>query len=244
MRYEVSRLGNRQAFIHKLEALKGKVPQAQLVTAAYQQLDPEDRCFGEFHWWQLFTHALLHGGILHLAGNLVFLVVFGSRVNALIGAAKTGIVYPLLAVVAALTYMAAEANSRPTPMLGASGAIMGLAGMYFVLFPIHRVHMVIWLRLGLLTGFRMLWKIFAVRGFWVVLFYLAFDVLATLLGQKDGVAHWAHLGGFIGGAAAALILLMSRQIDARGADLLSVLLGRHAWALLGTPARRLQPRPV
>lgn len=233
--------GDARAFGEKLAQLKGKVSDQRLVVAAYQQLAPDQQCFGQFHWWQLLSYALLHGGIMHLAGNMVFLLVFGSRVNALIGAAQTAILYPLLAVAAALAYMWAEANGSPMPMLGASGAIMGLAGMYFVLFPIHRVHMVIWLRLGLFTGFRLLMKIFAVRGFWVVLFYLAFDVLATVLGSKDGVAHWAHLGGFITGAAVALILLLARQIDARGSDLLSVTLGRHAWSLLGKPTQRVRP---
>lgn len=230
--------GDPRAFEEKLGQLRGKVSDQRLVVAAYQQLAPDQQCFGQFHWWQLLTYALLHGGIMHLAGNMLFLLVFGSRVNALIGAAQTAALYPLLAVAAALAYMWAEASGSPMPMLGASGAIMGLAGMYFVLFPVHRVHMVIWLRLGLFTAFRLLMKIFAVRGFWVVLFYLTFDVIATILGSRDGVAHWAHLGGFITGAAVALILLLARQIDARGSDLLSVTLGRHAWALLGRPTRR------
>ena len=114
---------------------------------------------------------------------------------------------------------------------------MGLAGMYLVLFPAYRVHVAIWLRLGLFTGFKLGWKLFAVRGFWVVLFYIAFDIIATLLGAEDGVAHWAHLGGFIAGAVIAISLLLTRVIHAHGGDLISVLLGKRAWALLGKPAR-------
>jgi len=194
---------------------------------------------GEFRWWQLITYAFLHQGVLHLAGNVVFLLVLGSRVNALIGQIKTAILYPLFAICAALAYLLAERHGPLAPMLGASGAVMGMAGMYLVLFPIHRVHMVVWLR-NLFTGLRLSHNIFAISGFWVVLFYLAFDVLATLLGSRDHVAHWAHLGGFVAGVVIGLALLVTRQVDAHGGDLISVVLGRRAWVLIGKPSERAQ----
>jgi len=123
-------------------------------------------------------------------------------------------------------------------MLGASGAIMGLAGMYFVLFPVHKVHMAAWLRWGFFLPIHLELGMFAVRGFWVVLFYIAFDVAFTALGAEDDVAHWAHLGGFLAGAGLALVLLFSRLVNARGGDILSAVLGRHAWALIGKPYRK------
>jgi membrane associated rhomboid family serine protease len=193
------------------------------------------RPVGEFQPHQLITHAFLHAGIMHLAGNMMFLMVFGTRVNALLGQWKTAVLYPLLAVIAGGAWALSQRGEPPTAMIGASGAIMGLAGMYIVLFPVHRVHNVIWLRLGLFTGFRLLFKIFSLRGYWVVLFYIAFDVLFTALRLKDNVAHWAHLGGFIGGAVIAIGLLVSRQVNAHGGDLFSVILGRPAWALIGKP---------
>ena len=67
---------------------------------------------GEFHWWQLITYVFLHQDILQLAGNIVFLLVLGSRINALIGQIKTAILYPLFAVCAALTYLFAERHAR------------------------------------------------------------------------------------------------------------------------------------
>jgi membrane associated rhomboid family serine protease len=205
------------------------------VVKAYNQLEPEQQFYGQFHWYQLITNGFLHAGIMHLAGNMVFLLVFGSRVNALIGTWKTLALYPILLVLASLTFMASQADHSPMAALGASGAIMGLAGMYLVLFPINRVFMVAWIRLGLLTGFRIGIKIFAVRGFWVVLFYIAFDVFATVFGTKDGTAHWAHLGGFGAGVVLALILLVARQIDANRTDLFSLALGKNAWQILGKP---------
>ncbi|MBL8878005.1 MAG: rhomboid family intramembrane serine protease [Phycisphaerales bacterium] len=83
-------------------------------------------------------------------------------------------------------------------------------------------------------------NIFPMRGFWVVLFYIAFDVVYTYFGIQDNVAHSAHLGGFIGGVALAAALLFARVVNARGNDLFSVALGTWAWNLIGKPnAKRL-----
>jgi membrane associated rhomboid family serine protease len=193
---------------------------------------------GEFHWYQLVTNVFLHGGIIHLAGNLVFMLVFGNRVNALVGQWKAAALYLLLGVLASASVMVSSVGKPLTPNLGASGAIMGMAGMYIVLMPVSRVYMVFWIRLGMLTGFRRLTKIFSLRGFWVLLFFIAFDVWATLRGSHDHVGHWAHLGGFICGMALAGLLLVTRQINAHGCDAISLALGPRAWKLLGTPAER------
>lgn len=207
-----------------------------LVIEANNTLPVHQRSIGEFRVYQLLTNALLHGDLIfHLGGNMFFLVIFGTRVNALIGNLLTAITYPLLAIGASIIYLIAESGGPPIPALGASGAVMGLAGMYFVLFPVHKMHMAAWWRWGLINGFRLSFKFWAVRGFWVVLFYIAFDVLATILGADDGVAHWAHLGGFLVGIAIALILLIARLVNAHGGDLISVVLGRHAWKLIGRP---------
>ncbi len=188
-----------------------------------------------FEPYQLVTCAFLHSGPIHLAGNMLFLLILGSRVNALIGNIWTAILYPVLAAAAGIAQMVASRNAHLYPMIGASGAVMGLAGMYLVFFPIHQVHMAAWIRLGLLTGFRLHYKAFIVRGIWVVLFYIAFDVFYTALGLKDGVAHWAHLGGFIAGVVLAVLLLLTRRVNARGADIFSAIFGHKAAALVGKP---------
>lgn len=182
--------------------------------------------------YQLVTHAFLHDGILHLVGNLLFLMVLGSAVNRLVGNVLTLILYPLLAIASGLVQIAFEPQGA---LLGASGAIQGLSGMYLILFPVHRVHVAAWWRWGLWRGFHLSLGSFAVPGFVVVLFYTSFDVLSTALRVEDGVAHWAHLGGLGAGIITALVLLISRLINSRGGDLLSVLLGRRAWALIGGP---------
>jgi membrane associated rhomboid family serine protease len=203
-------------------------------------LDPEDLRGpprGEFKPWQLLTHALLHdpGGIFgflgHLGGNMLFLLVFGTRVNALIGNVATAIIYPVLAIAAALIHIV---MSQPLgAMLGASGAIQGLAGMYLILFPVHRVYCAMWIRFRWHLGM----KIFTLRGFWVLLIYFAYDAVMVALRAESGTAHWAHIGGFLTGVVIALGILASRQFNSRGGDLLSVMLGRHAWPIIGKPSR-------
>jgi membrane associated rhomboid family serine protease len=193
---------------------------------------------GEFHWYQLLTNVFLHGGILHIAGNLLFLLVFGNRVNALVGQWKAVVLYLLLGVLASSAVFISGFGKPLTPTLGASGAIMGMAGMYFVLMPTSRVYMLVWIRLGIFTAFRRFMKIFTVRGYWCLLFFLAFDIWATVRGSHDNVAHWAHLGGFLCGMAIALVMLITRQVNAHGGDILSLTLGPKAWKLLGTPAER------
>jgi len=84
-----------------------------------------------------------------------------------------------------------------------------------------------------------------VGGFWMLLLWVGWnDVLPTLIGSEDGVGHWAHLGGFLVGMVLALTLLLTRQVNARGADLLSVTLGKYAWALVGKPTTRKDPPPT
>jgi membrane associated rhomboid family serine protease len=218
-------------------ATPANLPSGQLAAQPDEAEGEPDQFPCSHRPYQLLTHAWLHGGLLHLAGNLLFLLVLGSRVNALIGNIFTALLYPLLAIVAGMAHAIAVADQPLTPMLGASGAVMGLAGMYLVLFPVHRVHMAAWYRFGLVGGFHLNMKLFPVRGFLVVLFYIAFDVFFTVIGLQDQVAHWAHLGGFIAGATIAFLLLCTRLVNARGGDILSALLGRHAWALIGKPNR-------
>jgi membrane associated rhomboid family serine protease len=232
--------------------MKGEVPDNQLARKAFIETFDEPPEYGTFHWYQLFTHMLLHdysnilAFALHLGGNMLFLLVFGSRVNSLIGNVATLIVYPLLGVASGLSQMYLTAHDFPVPSLGASGAINGLAGMYLILFPIHQIYCAWWWRWRLFSPLTL--KVFAVRGFWILLLYFGHDLLIGLLTRKmtgGGTAHWAHIGGFVGGATIALILLLSRQFNTRGGDILSVVLGKRAWPILGKPSQWIAaPPPV
>ena|GEM_PF-1549139 len=232
--YERTNYGDPKAFLAKRRALQNTTPPNELDLAAFRQLNPQQRCLGQYKHIQLITHAFLHAGPFHLAGNMLFLLVFGSRVNSAIGNILTLILYPLLAIAAALTHLQTALAQPPTPMLGASGAVMGMAGVYLLLFPVHKVYLTAWARWGLITGFHLSFKVFAVRGFWVVLFYIMFDVIAVSLTMQTGTAHWAHIGGLLWGFAAGLVLLASRLTHSRS-DVLSLMLGKYAWPLIGSP---------
>jgi membrane associated rhomboid family serine protease len=250
--YLATRMGDREAFSAKAWELKGKPGSVRpfdleeldrmsekkarkLLLDAHNALPPEQQYMGQPAASQLITHAFLHAGILHLVGNLVFLLVIGSRVNALLGNVVSALLYPVLGVAAALMHMIAVQNEGPCPCVGASGAIMGLAGVYIILMPMHKVHMAVWFRWPLFLAFHLHLKLFAVRGFWVVLFYMAFDVFSIAFGSDDGVASWAHVGGFVTGMGVGLLLLLTKLVNARGGDILSGFLGRRAWAYLGKP---------
>jgi membrane associated rhomboid family serine protease len=237
--YEYTNYGDAKAFAAKKEELSETIAEDKLDAAALSALTPKQKCFGEYRPFQLVTHAFLHGGIFHLAGNMLFLMVLGSRVNESIGNILTVILYPILAIIAASIHLASMGAEPPTAMLGASGAVMGLAGAYLLLFPVHKVYMVIWMRWGLLAGFHLSFKCFALRGFLVVLFYIMFDFMAVSLTMKSGTAHWAHIGGFLGGITIALILLVSRLAYSRS-DMLSLIFGKYAWKILGRPEARMK----
>ncbi|MCJ7543985.1 MAG: rhomboid family intramembrane serine protease [Phycisphaerae bacterium] len=262
--YLFTSYGDGDAFLAKVEELQGAVAKKtppkpkkkpplpgppeeeealsdEHVLAAHQALSPQQQCLGQYRFSQLLTHAFLHGGLLHLAGNMLFLLVLGSRVNAAIGNLATLVLYPFLAMVAGWAFQVSAAAGLPMPLLGASGAVMGMAGMYVVLFPIHQIHMVAWWRRGLLLGAGLSKKIFALPGILVVLFYVSFDVIYTILRVETGVAHWAHLGGMIAGIGLALLLLVSRLVHT-GGDGLSLVLGKYAWGLVGTPQAHARRR--
>jgi membrane associated rhomboid family serine protease len=236
--YEIIPLGDQDAFRRAYERIDAETPgmgEPELLLAAHNALPPEDQCFGQYRASQWITHAFLHGGLIHLAGNLLFLMVFGSRINALVGNVAMVLLYPVLAIGAALAHVASRSGEYPQPMLGASGAIMGLAGMYFVFFPLHRMHMAAFARLWPFLLFRLYLKIWPVKGYWVVLFYIASDVIYTARGIEDNVARWAHLGGFIVGVGIALLMLLTRAVNVRGCDLVTAIFGKYAWNLVGKP---------
>lgn len=191
-----------------------------------------------FRPWQMVTHAFLHdpsgiiGFIFHFGGNLVFLFVFGMRVNECIGGLRFAIVYIVLAIGAAGGHMLMTMSQPMHPMLGASGAIMGLAGMYFVLYPVQHVHAAIWFRGGILTGWRCFYKVFPMRGFWLLIILIAWNDLLPVAMEhffeyRGSTAHGAHLGGFICGMLVATIMLLTKQAHTHGSDLLSMVFGQR-----------------
>jgi membrane associated rhomboid family serine protease len=157
----------------------------------------------------LFTSMFLHGGFLHLIGNMWFLWIFGDNVEDQLGHFRYLLFYVGCGLVAAFSQMFLTINSR-IPSIGASGAIAGVMGAYLVLFPGARV-------LTLIPFFL----IFTVHvPAWVMLFYwIGVQVLSGLASSgagaaaTGGTAWWAHVGGFVCGIA--LVKMMGRRQQLR-----------------------------
>jgi membrane associated rhomboid family serine protease len=144
-------------------------------------------------WKTLFTSMFMHGGFLHLGGNMLYLWIFGNNVEDAMGHLRYLAFYLLCGVAAALTEGFAEPDLA-VPMLGASGAISGALAAYVMIFPRARVTVII--PLGILL-YPVKISAFYVVGFWFLLQLL--NVFTVVPGAMGGTAWGAHIGGFIAG---------------------------------------------
>jgi membrane associated rhomboid family serine protease len=169
----------------------------------------------EAPWWvTVFTSMFLHGGILHLAGNMLFLWVFGNNIEDSVGRVVF-IPFYLLAGIVAVYAQAFLDTSATVPTVGASGAVAGVLGAYALLHPRARV-----LTLVFIIFFVTLVEIPAMimLGIWFILQFLpAVGQLATpdVSGDTGGVAYFAHVGGFIVGLALIKLLARRREEEPR-----------------------------
>ncbi len=142
----------------------------------------------------LFGHMWLHGGLMHLIGNMLFLWVFGNAVCSKIGNLMYFPVYITLGLAAAFTYI----MFSDFPMIGASGAVNGIVGMYLIFFPINDITCFYWFYFSVGT--------FSLSSFWMILLWFAFDIFGVVSGG-GGVAYTAHVGGFMAGVVIAVTFL-------------------------------------
>ena len=141
-------------------------------------------------WATIFTSMFLHGGFLHVAGNLLFLWVFGDNIENRFGRWRFITFYLGAGVVAALAQVLVNTDSE-VPMIGASGAVAGVLGAYWLLYPRSRIHTLIFL--GWFIFHRRLPAVYLI-GFWAA--YQIFLGLGSLASPDvGGVAYFAHLGG-------------------------------------------------
>jgi membrane associated rhomboid family serine protease len=148
----------------------------------------------------LFTSMFLHGGLLHIGSNMLYLFIFGDNVEDKLGHFRFLIFYLACGVVAGITHIAINADS-PIPSIGASGAIAGVLAAYLRLFPHAQVRTLLFIGPFILVP--------RIAAAFLILFWFLIQFLSGILSlgatteQTSGVAVWAHIGGFIGG----LILL-------------------------------------
>jgi membrane associated rhomboid family serine protease len=154
-----------------------------------------------FSWITVLTSMFLHGGWLHFLGNMLYLWIFGDNVEDRLGHGLFLVFYLACGTVAALGQVITQPNSA-VPMIGASGAIAGVMGAYFVLFPYSRVLTAIFV-----LFFMDLVEIPAIffLGIWFLMqFFSGIGSLGADAAQ-GGVAFFAHIGGFIAGAVTGLV---------------------------------------
>jgi len=163
----------------------GAVPHALLTFDTLQPVHPIAT---------IFTSMFMHGGLLHLGSNMLYLWIFGNNIEDKLGYAKFIIFYLLCGVVAA--YAHALTNPASTvPMIGASGAVSGILGAYILLFPHARIHTLVFL-----IFFVQVIKLPAiiVIGFWIGIQFIN-GLIGHGSSSHGGIAWFAHIGGFIFG---------------------------------------------
>jgi membrane associated rhomboid family serine protease len=166
----------------------------------YQVMDPGLRPTPIPVWLTLITAIFMHGGLMHLAGNMWFLWIFGDNVEDDMGHVRYTLFYLVTGVIASLIFVATNilGDAALTPSLGASGAISGVLGGYLVLHPARRVS-VIFVRMMV-----------DVPGYVAVGIWFLFQILSGLVDTTGGVAYSAHIGGFVAGMILAKPLSTGR----------------------------------
>ena len=156
-----------------------------------------------FSWVTVFTSMFLHGGLLHVAGNMLYLWIFGDNVEDRMGHGRFLVFYLLCGVAAALAQTITAPDSV-VPMVGASGAIAGVMGAYFVLYPKSRIVTLI----PLFFFFQVI-EVPAIvfLGIWFVMQFISgLGSIVTVTGQSaGGVAVWAHVAGFVAGISGVVV---------------------------------------
>jgi membrane associated rhomboid family serine protease len=149
-----------------------------------------DRC-GDKSWLaSIFVSMFLHGGWLHLAGNMLFLWIFGNNVEDRLGRIAFAFFYVLGGLAAAGLQLAFDASSA-VPNVGASGAVAAVLGAYLVLFPSARIHTLV---IFFFITFLDLPAVVVLLGWFVLQFFSGVGEIGRQVG--GGVAYWAHVGGF------------------------------------------------
>jgi membrane associated rhomboid family serine protease len=144
-------------------------------------------------WLAIVYSMFLHGGWLHIGGNMLFLWIFGNNIEDRMGPLPYLAFYLVSGLVAAAAHIAVQPNST-VPVIGASGAIAGVMGAYFVLFPNVPIRTLLLFFLVLIRDIPAKWLL----GFWLVLQFFT--------SPNEGVAWVAHVGGFVFGAIVAFLL--------------------------------------
>jgi membrane associated rhomboid family serine protease len=161
----------------------------------------------------VLTSMFLHGGWMHLIGNMWFLWLFGNNIEDSMTRPRFLLFYLLCGIAAALAQVMAEPGSI-IPMVGASGAISGVMGGYLVLYPRVRVYTLLPLGFFMTTIQLPAW---AMLVYWMVL-QVGGGLMQSVAAQGGGVAFWAHIGGFVAGVALIKLFARANHVAAHVAN--------------------------
>jgi len=167
------------------------------------------------HALSLVTSMFLHGGWMHVIGNMWFLWIYGDNVEDVLGHARYLLFYLLVGVAAALLQVALSSDSR-VPMIGASGAIAGVMGAYLIKFPHSRILTLIPVFIFFTTV--EIPAVFILLYWFVIQFFSGVGSIGYSHLSQGGVAWFAHVGGFVAGMI-LILLLGTRDPYARRRDL-------------------------
>jgi membrane associated rhomboid family serine protease len=145
----------------------------------------------------LITSIFLHGGWTHLGGNMLFLWIFGDNIEDCCGHLRYLLFYTATGVAAGLIFTLTAPNS-PYPAVGASGAISGVLGAYFVLYPRAQIRT--------LFGAGLFYRVIRLPAYTTIGLWFIYQIILASLPINTGVAYWAHIGGFAAGLALSRII--------------------------------------
>jgi membrane associated rhomboid family serine protease len=145
----------------------------------------------------LVTNIFLHGGWTHLGGNMLFLWIFGDNIEDCCGHLRYLLFYTVTGIAAGLIWTLTAANS-PYPAVGASGAISGVLGAYFILYPRAKIRTLI--------GAGLFFRIIRIPASAMIGLWFVYQIILASLPINTGVAYWAHVGGFAAGLALSRIM--------------------------------------
>ncbi len=205
----LQQLGGNDAFTYAFSLVPREITTGTDITGIVEFKDAAGKILGEVHhystplpvYFNFLSSMFMHGDIMHIFGNLMFLWVFGDNLENLLGRVRYAIFYIVVGIAAALAQILMDTSSV-IPMLGASGAISGVLGGYLLLFPERGVKAIVFNVVTTVPAFVAL-------GLWIV-YQVVLGYLSNSAG--GGVAYAAHIGGFVAGLALIKVFAIGRSI--------------------------------
>lgn len=205
----LQQIGSNEAFSYAFSLVPQEVTSGIDLVGGIDLRDASGRVIGEVQhydtplpvYFNFLSSMFMHGDIMHILGNMMFLFVFGDNLENLLGHLRYAAFYIVCGFAAAFAQIVMDTGSV-IPMLGASGAISGVLGGYILLFPQRRVRAIIFHFLTEVPAFIAL-------GLWIV-----YQIVAGYLAPagQGGVAYAAHIGGFIAGLALVKVFAIGRTV--------------------------------